>query len=400
VNRPIVQFFNGSIVNEFMTQFSANALCFGEGFPASGAPCHVEVSSCGLTVCFNAPPLEGNQELVGFTSMSVSAGGLDHDQLVITWLAAEGKRRFYLKDPAVILAFRRHAPPELIAPLEETAAQVRRARQHRRTVWGVVVAVTASLVLGSYFGSDLLVELAVGRIPVEWEQKIGESAYRDFLAGQVVLKEGRAPEAVKEITKRLADAIPSAPHTFQVSVVKNDVVNAFALPGGYVVVFTGLISKAESPDEVAGVLGHELNHVLKRHGLERMVKTLGLVAVVSILLGDQQGLIGLAKQLGVELLTLKFGRAQETEADVEGLKLLHRAKISPDGMIRFFERLSEQEAGRVEWLSTHPMSADRAARLKAEAAALSRPTPEPFAFDWQKIHESLGAAQAPTAKTE
>jgi predicted Zn-dependent protease len=259
---------------------------------------------------------------------------------------------------------------------------------------------SVSLGLGLYYGSDLLVEFAVDRIPVEWEQKIGESAYRDFLAGQVVLKEGPAPEAVREITKRLTEAVPNAPYTFQVSVVKNDVVNAFALPGGYVVVFTGLIQKAESPEEVAGVLGHELNHVLERHGLERIVKSIGLLAVVSIVLGDQQGLIGLAKQLGVELLTLKFGRAQETEADVEGLKLLHRAKVAPDGMIRFFARLSEQEAGRVEWLSTHPMSTGRAERLKAEAASLPRQAPEPFAFVWQKIHESLGAASPSPIRPE
>jgi Zn-dependent protease with chaperone function len=383
-----------------MDQFFPNALCFGESYPAAGAPCRADVTSSGLAVRFTAPPLEGKEEVVAFPGMSVAAGGLDHDQLVISWPAPEGRRTLYLKDPAVILAFRRHAPSDLIAPLEHTAAQVRRARRRRRAVWVAVVAVSLSLVLGSYVGSDLLVESAVDRIPVEWEQKIGESAYRDFLAGQVVLKEGPAAEAVREITKRLTEAVPHAPYTFQVSVVKNDVVNAFALPGGYVVVFTGLIQKAESPDEVAGVLGHELNHVLQRHGLERIVKSVGLLAVVSIVLGDQQGLIGLAKELGVELLTLKFGREQETEADIEGLKLLHRAKIAPDGMIRFFQRLAEQEAGRVEWLSTHPMSAGRAERLKTEAAALPRQTPEPFLFDWGKVHESLAGTPAPAVRTE
>lgn len=105
--------------------------------------------------------------------------------------------------------------------------------------------------------------------------------------------------------------------------------------GGYVVVFTGLMTKAESGEEVAGVLSHELNHVLQRHGMERMVKMLGLSAVVGILLGDQQGLTGLAKQVGMELVTLKFGRAQETEADVTGIRLLSDARIAPDGMIRF-----------------------------------------------------------------
>jgi predicted Zn-dependent protease len=246
-------------------------------------------------------------------------------------------------------------------------------------------------VLGLWFGSDFLVEIAVDRIPVEWEQKLGESAYRDFLAQQDVVKDGPSVAAVKEMTHRLTDPIPENPYTFEVAVVKSDVVNAFALPGGHIVVFTGLMKKAESPEEVAGVLAHELNHVLQRHGLERIVKQLGFVAVVSIVLGNQQGLGGIMKQLGVELMTLKFGRAQEIEADLTGLQLLHRAKIDPSGMITFFERLAEKDEGRVEWLSTHPMSSARADRLKAQLADMPKQALEPFTFDWTKVRASLNA---------
>jgi predicted Zn-dependent protease len=236
--------------------------------------------------------------------------------------------------------------------------------------------------------------MAVNRIPVEWEQKIGESAYKDFLSHQEVLREGPAVQAVEEMTQRLAAQIPDNPYKFEVTVVKSDVVNAFALPGGYVVVFTGLMKKAETGEEVAGVLGHELNHVLQRHGLERIVKSLGLMAVVSIVLGDQQGLIGLMKQVGVELLTLKFDRAQETEADVTGLRLVARARIDPKGMITFFQKLSEKDEGRLEWLSTHPMSQARAERIKQELAALPKQSSEPFTFEWKTVQEALGVSPA------
>jgi predicted Zn-dependent protease len=258
-------------------------------------------------------------------------------------------------------------------------------------VWSITGGIVLAFVLGLWFGSDLLVELAVDRIPVEWEQKLGESAYHDFLAREKVMREGPAVAAVTEITHRLTDPISENPYIFEVTVVKSDVVNAFALPGGYIVVFTGLMKKAESPEEVAGVLAHELNHVLQRHGLERIVKQLGFVAIVSIVLGNQQGVGGVMKQLGVELMTLKFGRAQETEADLTGLQLLHRAKIDPSGMITFFQRLVEKDEGRVEWLSTHPMSSARAERLKSELADLPKQTPEPFTFDWTKVRTSLGA---------
>jgi len=376
-----------------MNQFSANALCFGSDLPAAGAPCHVGISSVGLSIQFSDLPTE----TVPFTALAVEAGGFDHDQLVVKWASNGVGRTVYLKEPALIASFRQFAPPELMVHLERTAESVRRARQGRRTFLLVAVGSVLALVLALWLGFDALVRMAVARIPVEWEQAIGESARREFLAGQTVVTEGPAVAAVQEITKRLTDQIEENPYRFKVTVVRSDIVNASALPGGYVVVFTGLLKKAESPEEVAGVLGHELNHVLLRHGLERIVKTLGLVAVVAILVGDQSGLIGLAKRLGIELVTLKFGREQETEADLSGLRLLHRAKISPAGMIRFFERLSESDKLQVEMLSTHPMSAARAERLKAEAASLPGQAPESFGFDWNKVQESLGRREAATS---
>jgi Zn-dependent protease with chaperone function len=367
-----------------------NALCFGAGFPATGAPCHVEVSAAGLTLHVETLSPRTDGTTVPFSSLTVSAGGLDHDQLVVKWGMEPSARTLYLKDPALIKAFRQAAPPELTHHFEAAAAKVRQARTHRRRMWGLAVGLLGAVVLFVWLGSDWLVELAVSRIPVEWEQKLGESAYRDFLAQQEVLKEGPAVGAVNEMTQRLTSQIADSPYKFEITVVKSDVVNAFALPGGYIVVFTGLMKKAESGEEVAGVLSHELNHVLQRHGLDRIVKTLGLMAVVTILVGDPQGLAGLIKQFGLELMTLKFGRAQETEADLTGLQLLQRAKIDPTGMIRFFERLSDKDEGRMEWLSTHPMSTARAERLRAELASLPKRTPEPFTFDWKKVQESLG----------
>ena len=373
-----------------------NALCFGDTFPATGQPCYVEMSATGLTVQFDESALEAGTLTVPFSAFSVSAGGLNHDQLVVKWGTGADAHTLYLKDPALISSFRAATPPELTKALEETAAKVRQVRSRQRTVWSIVLAVVGGLTLLLWFGSDLLVELAVDRIPVEWEQKIGESAYRDFLMQQTLLKEGPAVAAIDEITQRLTAQIPDNPYKFEISVVKSDVVNAFALPGGYVVVLTGLLQKAESGEEVAGVLSHEMNHVLQRHGLDRIVKQIGVIGIMTIVFGDQQGLIGVMKQVGVELLTLKFGRAQETEADVTGLRLLHRAKIDPTGMVTFFQRLSEKENGRVEWLSTHPMSAGRAERLKTEIATLPKTTPEPFTFQWKTVQDSLGAQSAPT----
>lgn len=377
-----------------MIEFHPNALCFGREFPANGAPCVVHVDDHRLTITFESGGSEGWAEEVPFVDLTVSAGGFDHDQLVLKWIGIQGERTLYLKNADVIRAFRRMAPEHVAAPLEQAAEHVRYVRQRRRIVWSLVGGTVFVLLLGLWFGADLLVESAVERIPIEWERKLGESAYKNFLADQEIVKEGAAVSAIEEMTHRLIAQIPDNPYEFEVTVVKSDVVNAFALPGGYVVVFTGLMKKAESGEEVAGVLGHELNHVLQRHGLERMVRQLGFVALVSIVLGDQQGVAGVMKRLGVEFMTLKFGREQETEADMTGLQLLVRAKIDPSGMITFFQRLAEKDEGRMEWLSTHPMSQGRAERLKAEVASMPKMTPTPFTFEWGIVRESLGASLA------
>ena len=371
---------------------NANALCFGEEFPATGLPCHVEISPTGLTVRFQQDLPTLGQLSLPFSAVSISAGGLDHDQLVVRWGLVPDGHTLYLKDPALIRAFRAAAPPELTKHLDETAANVRRVRSRNRTVWALAIVVIGGLGFAVWLSTDLLVEWAVDRIPQEWEQRLGQSAYQDFLIQQTVVKEGVPVSAVHEISQRLIEHIPKNPYTFEISVVKNDTINAFALPGGYVVVFTGLLEQAKSGEEVAGVLSHEFNHVLERHGLERIVKQLGIVAVLGIILGDQQGLAGVMKQVGVELLSLKFGRAQETEADVTGVRLLQRAHIDPAGMITFFQRMSEQEQGRVEWLSTHPMSAGRAERLKKEIASLPKTVSEPFTFQWETVQATAAAA--------
>src|SRR5439155_14617360 len=153
---------------------SPNALCFGRDLPATGAPCHVDISAGGLSIQFP----DSGAEVVLFTALSIEAGGFDHDQLVVKWARNGVGRTVYLKEPALIVSFRQFAPSELLVHLERTAESVRRARQGRRTFLLVAAGSVLALVLGLWLGSDALVSLAVNRIPVEWEQ-IGRASCRE-----------------------------------------------------------------------------------------------------------------------------------------------------------------------------------------------------------------------------
>ena len=199
---------------------SPNALCFGQGLPAAGAGCRVEVSSEGLAVYF----LHSPREAVGFQALRVEAGGFDLDQLVLKWTINGTDRALYLKDPAVVLAFRKAAPPALTRKVDGTAAEVRRATRSRRNVLLVGGTSALALIVAIWLGFDVLVAVAVDRIPVEWERVIGDSARDEFLTGRTIVKDGAAVSALQEVTRRLTEPIHQNPYRFEITLVRSDIV--------------------------------------------------------------------------------------------------------------------------------------------------------------------------------
>ena len=159
--------------------------------------------------------------------------------------------------------------------------------------------------------------------------------------------------------------------------------NAFALPGGWVVVFRGLIEQAEAPEEVAGVLAHEIGHVVHRHGTERIFKALGVRLLVQIVTGGVSD--SLMSSAGEVLLLLSYSREDEAEADAAALDLLAAAGMRNDGLAAFFRRLAERDAelpAALRFLSTHPSHGARARDL----ARPQGPAGEAMSTeDWQAL---------------
>ncbi len=220
-----------------------------------------------------------------------------------------------------------------------------------------------------------MAEWTAAQIPLSWEEALGERAMDQTVEVLSALGEGRlrfcaasaGQAALERLSARLA-AAAAAPYRFQVSVLDLELANAFALPGGRIVFFRELIDQAESPDEVAGVLAHEMGHVSRRHGTQALLRSLGLQVLFGLLLGDLgEGLFG---SLGAAMLSFSYTREAEAEADAVALDLLEDAGIRADGLAAFFRRLAEtgwELPAALQLLSTHP-SHDARARLFAEAA--------------------------------
>ena len=157
---------------------------------------------------------------------------------------------------------------------------------------------------------------------------------------------------------------------WEVNLIGSKQINAFCMPGGKIAFFTGILEQLKlSDDEVAMVMGHEMAHALREHARARMAKSAGTGAALSIgaqLLGlGQMG--DLAARAGTQLITLKFSRSDETEADLVGLELAARAGYDPQASVSLWKKMAtaSKNQGGLSFLSTHPSGPDRIQKLEA-----------------------------------
>jgi predicted Zn-dependent protease len=177
-------------------------------------------------------------------------------------------------------------------------------------------------------------------------------------------------------------------------IVDSKEVNAFAVPGGFVYVNRGLIERTDQMDEVAGVLGHEIGHVVRRHTVKQMEKAQGanigvtLACVLTSVCNSQ--VAGAAINIAGGAVFAKFSRQDEAEADQEGFNNVVRANISPVGMVTMFQKLiaeRQSRPGGVEaWFRTHPLEEDRVAAIQARINQLPRATLARLGTDTRNFH--------------
>lgn len=220
-------------------------------------------------------------------------------------------------------------------------------------------------------------DLFLGQVPTAVDVTIGEQTKSLLLAGQAQCKNPEPKQYVEKIAAPMIAVLGKSEFEFSFEVVKSPEVNAFALPGGFVTVNSGLLESAETGDEVAAVLSHEIHHVTRRHGTRRMLRELGASIVLSAIFGGTH--IAVPARAVHEFASDAYGRDEESEADRLGLQLMVRAGIDPRGMSRFFERLAKTSLTPPALLSTHPDPGDRAeiAKKAAENAQVTTPLPSP-----------------------
>lgn len=319
----------------------------------------------------------------------LSAGGWDKAALQISWTTPEGAWALSSTDPAARAELARL--PKFEAALQAAGRAKSGADRSGRlgmALLALVVLLPLLVILGVVAFRDEIVDIVLKRIPTSVDVEVGRMFEGSVTKSGEMVKDTAATRAVQEIVDRLKAATPDQGLDFRVHVQKSAEVNAFAAPGGLIVVYTGLIKEAGSAEEVAGVLAHEIAHATNRHSMRQLIYAGGILPLAGMLIG-QPDAAAMFQNFG-QLSELKFSRSQEEDADRTGFDTLVAAGISTEGMARFFDRLANTGgAAPPSFLSTHPSSADRAAAIRKRTEALQGPRPERLSIDWPAVQASI-----------
>lgn len=349
---------------------SVPARAFGPGLPAEGVPLRCRVSAAGLVasghVALSAVPEWG--------ALRWRYGGFNDAQLFVEWETPEG--------PCTLAFADEHAKSAVLAFLHgsrRASASTSRVTRHV-SAWTLFLLVGVPvLLLGAFLAqSGRIVDWAVARIPVETEIELGRQAFAQQKQSLSLIESHPALPMLRELGARLTRG---SVYPYEFHIARDPSVNAFAMPGGFVVFNSGLLAYADSAEEVAGVLAHEIQHVERRHGLRGLIHAAGWRLTLSLLLGDNVG--SMAAAWAASLGELRFSRAQESEADLLGAQRLMDAGIDPRGMVTFFRKLASRESGVPTFLSSHPASEERFRRIE-QALPVDRVF-APLPYDYPKI---------------
>lgn len=237
--------------------------------------------------------------------------------------------------------------------------------------FAVLVVLMVALIAGLYrYGLPLAVKTAVAVTPVPVIKAISEASLLGI--ERQLLKPSKLPEATRARLRaafnHLVSNEPPRDERLKPTLRFHSSIlgpNAFALPDGTIVVTDELVDLVDQ-DVVIGVIGHELGHVHHAHGLQLLYRSLGLVALVSLVTGDVGGILEEVALQGAGILSLSFARDHEREADAYSVEILRKSGFDPGAIVPFFEVISKFEKGdgSSNWLSTHPTSKERLENLK------------------------------------
>jgi len=227
----------------------------------------------------------------------------------------------------------------------------------------IAAAILAVIVLGYLFAVPYIAEKSVALIPETFDDKIGDS-----FIGEFILKNKQDTAKTLLLNEFAQEIDLNNKKELNFRVINSSMVNAFALPNGEIVIFTGLLEKMDDYTELAALIGHEVAHVNNRHSMKMLCKNLAGYIFISALFADVNGVIAVIADNAHNLNTLSYSRTFETEADEQAVYLMVQNNINPQGVVSLFKIIDEEtkyeESKLFEFAQTHPLTSHRLEKIQ------------------------------------
>lgn len=254
----------------------------------------------------------------------------------------------------------------------------------------ILVLIFLLVVVGIYYALVSGVSgLALQFISPKKEAELGKMIYSSLMENEKI-----DTAATDLLQKFASDLKLSEQYTLQFTVVDANEVNAFAIPGGHIVVYKGILQKMRKPEELVALLGHESTHVNERHSLRNMLQEMTGSFMLSMVFGDLGSIGGAIAGRANALRSLSYSRGLEEEADEKGMERMLKNKVNPNGMVNLMDRLKEAEKDihLPGFLSTHPLTTERKANALnfTTLHPYNEPVPEAIAMDWKALKAEVG----------
>lgn len=328
------------------------------------------------------------------SEIQLRVGGHNDEQVFFT-NASQPDWVIYSSDRSILLNPVFSSEPNLRVQAEAARRQTKRFPTALAALLVFVALVITGVGCLVVFKSALA-SMAAVQIPASWEKNLGSAVFEQIKASGQLSNDPELNASIQALAAPLVAIVQQPDLEFQFHVSNDTNINAFAMPGGYVVVNKGLILAADNAEEVIGVLAHEIAHVTQRHSLRNMIESAGLFLLLQAMIGDASGILTLIANNSQMLLRQKFSRDFEREADDVGWNYLVQAQIDPRGLIRFFEKLQNAQSGaamnQLAFLSTHPATSERIQRLETKWNTLAGSKEfQPIKVDFEQLQKKAGA---------
>jgi len=244
------------------------------------------------------------------------------------------------------------------------------SRRLKVMLW--VVGGFAAAALSVMVFISVAIRVLVSKIPPKFEQDLGAEWFAELKQDEKFIQDPKLQARVDKAAAPLLTVLPTNQIKFQFYIVEDPDPNAFSIPGGYVIITTGLLETMDKPEQLAGVMAHEIAHVTEKHVFRQVISSFGPLLLTELIFANDSSRSGAISGASSLLIVQSFSQEYEFEADDVGWKYLRAARVNPHGMIEMLTKLKTIEDGEKEFdflpgaLKSHPATAKRIKRLESK----------------------------------